>query len=116
MRVSIERGKQVVRNVITKCVVCRRFDGRSYPDVILIVLPASRVSDDPAFINVGVNFAGPLYVKGTPANKESHLTKAHLALFTCAIPRAVQLDLVPELSSQAFIRCFHRFRHDAESP
>ena len=59
--------------MITKCVVCRRFEGRSYPDVIPSALPASRVSDDPALTFVGVDFAGPLYVKGTPANKKSHL-------------------------------------------
>ena len=33
----------------------------------------------------------------------------YLTLFTCASSRAVHLDLVPELSTQAFIRCFHRF-------
>lgn len=95
--------------MISKCVVCRRFEGRSYSDVIPSPLPASRVSDDPAFTYVGVDFAGPLYVKDTPANKKSSLAKIYLTLFTCASSRAVHLDLVPELSTQAFIRCFHRF-------
>ena len=56
-------------------VVCRRFEGRFYPDVIPSALTASRVSDDPAFTYVGVDFAGPLYVKRTPSNQESPFKK-----------------------------------------
>ena len=67
--------------------------GTFYPDVIPSALTASRVSDDPAFTYVGVDFAGPLYVKRTPYNQESHLTKMYLTLFTCASSRAVHLDL-----------------------
>ena len=108
-RFSIQKGRQVVRRVITKCVVCRRFEGRSYPDGIPRAFPASRVRNDPAFTYVDVHFAGPLYVKGTAASEESNLTKMYLALSRCASSRAVHLDLVPELSTQAFIQCFHRF-------
>lgn len=37
------------------------------------------------------------------------MNKAWIALYTCASTRALHLDLVPELSSRAFLRSFKRF-------
>ncbi|XP_041794473.1 uncharacterized protein LOC121607628 [Chelmon rostratus] len=49
-----------------------------------------------------VDFAGPLYVK--PDNK-----KVYIALFTCAVTRAVHLEIVTDLSACAFLLAFRRF-------
>ena len=54
------------------------------------------------FETTGVDFAGPLYVK--PDNK-----KVYIALFTCAVTRAVHLELVTDLSADAFLLAFRRF-------
>ena len=37
------------------------------------------------------------------------MNKVHVALFTCASSRAVHLDLVPDTSCVAFVRCLKRF-------
>jgi hypothetical protein len=37
------------------------------------------------------------------------MTKACIALYTCASTRAVHLELVPNLTADAFIRSFRRF-------
>ncbi|KAL5476354.1 hypothetical protein EMCRGX_G026289 [Ephydatia muelleri] len=56
----------------------------------------------PAFTFTGVDFAGPLYVKGTTA-------KVWVCLYTCCVVKAVHLDLVPNLTTEAFLRSFRRF-------
>eukprot|EP00731_Ephydatia_muelleri_P024188 Em0016g459a len=61
-----------------------------------------RVQEAPAFTFTGVDFAGPLYVKGTTA-------KVWVCLYTCCVVRAVHLDLVPNLTTEAFLRSFRRF-------
>ena len=54
-----------------------------------------------AFSSIGVDFAGPLYVK----NPE----KAWICLYTCCATRAVHLDILTDLSTDSFIRSFRRF-------
>ena len=49
---------------------------------------------------------GPLYVKFSP-QKEG--PKAWLCLYTCAVTRAVHLDLVPDLNTLTFLRSFKGF-------
>ncbi|UYV71077.1 hypothetical protein LAZ67_8001639 [Cordylochernes scorpioides] len=60
-----------------------------------------RVRDATAFEILGVDLAGPLYLK----NK----TKAWIVLFTCAVFRAIHLELVTSLSTEAFIQALRRF-------
>eukprot|EP00731_Ephydatia_muelleri_P022433 Em0015g16a len=73
---------------------CRQFD--------LFKDEQFRVQEAPAFTFTGVDFAGPLYVKGTTA-------KVWVCLYTCCVVRAVHLDLVPNLTTEAFLRSFRRF-------
>ena len=65
-------------------------------------LPECRVKEDFPFANTGVDFAGPLHVK----NPE---LKVWIVLYTCCVTRAVHLDLVPDMSTEAFVRNFQRF-------
>lgn len=65
-------------------------------------LPICRVKEDPAFTYTGVDFAGPLMIR-------SSIPKVWMALFTCYITRAIHLEVVPDQSTQAFIRCLKRF-------
>lgn len=46
---------------------------------------------------VVVDFAGPLYAKDV-FSKKGEINKVCIALFTCAILRAVHLELMPSLS------------------
>ena len=57
------------------------------------------------FENTGVEFAGPLNVKGGVGG----IDKVHTALFTCGVKRAVHLDLVGDKSASTFLRCFRKF-------
>ncbi|GFW07910.1 integrase catalytic domain-containing protein [Trichonephila clavipes] len=54
-----------------------------------------------AFEVVGVDLAGPLYVKGGQ--------KSWIVLFTCATYRAVHLELTSSLSTDAFLLSLRRF-------
>ena len=56
----IPKGRQTVRRVIYRCVICRRAEGKAYAAPPPPDLPEFR---DFAFTNCGVDFAGPLYVR-----------------------------------------------------
>ncbi|GFX74662.1 integrase catalytic domain-containing protein [Trichonephila clavipes] len=66
-----------------------------------VSLPSDRVKDAAVFEVVGVGLAGPLYVKRGD--------KVWIVLYTCAIYRALHLELVSSLSTDAFLLSFRRF-------
>ena len=98
----IIRGRSFVRRFIHSCVVCRRIDGTPYNPPRPPALPESRVKESPPFTFTGIDFAGPLYLRDSDE-------KLWICLFTCAVVRAVHLEVVTSLSAQSFIRCFSRF-------
>ena len=107
-RYWIPRGRQTVRKMIYRCVICRRAEGKAYAALPPPDLPEFRVQQDFAFTNCGVDFVGPFYVRPM-FEKDSEMHKAYIALFTCASSHAIHLDLVPSLEVSPFIRCLKRF-------
>ena len=103
----IVRDRQVVKMIISKCVVCQKIEGKGYGIPYPPPLPPFRFTDEFAFSRIGLDYAGPVYVKDIYTRTK--MNKAYIALYTCASTRALHLDLVPELSSQAFLRSFRRF-------
>ena len=102
------RGKQIVKSVIKPCVVCKYVNARPKfgpppPD-----LPAFRVKYEFAFTNVGIDFAGPLFVKEI-YSYNSMMYKAYILIFTCGATRSVHLELCPNMSCSCLIRCLKRF-------
>ena len=67
-------------------------------------LPTLRVKEVKPFVHTGVDFAGPLFVKTSNSSD-----KVWVCLFTCCIVRAVHLEVVPDLTTEAFLRCMKRF-------
>ena len=102
----VPRGRQV-RSFVRKCVTCQKTNGDTFRPVSSAPLPPSRVSEGQAFSTTGVDYAGPLYVKGSTGDRNP--TKVHIALFTCAVVRAVHLEFAEDLSSEYFIQAFRRF-------
>jgi hypothetical protein len=104
----IVKGRQLIRKVIHSCVPCRRFEGKPYNPADPPPLPKSRIVEDPPFTCMGIDFAGPLYVKNE--DKSSlEMAKTWICLYTCGVTRAVHLELVRELLTEAFLRSFKRF-------
>ena len=105
-RFWIPSGRQVVKKVLSKCCACRRYEGASYRGPPKVNLPKCRLSQKPAFSHVGVDFAGPLYIKDS---KDSDMRKAYIALFSCCSSGALHLELTMDLSVETFIRYLRRF-------
>jgi len=64
------------------------------------------VKSGPAFTFTGLDYAGSLYVKGASKKTEE---KVWICLYTGCVTRAVHLDIVPDLTAEAFLRIFRRF-------
>ena len=98
----IVKGRSFVKKLLQRCVVCRRIHGKPFLFPRSPSLPGFRVQESPPFSYTGVDFAGPLYVKSGEG-------KVWICLYTCCSSRAVHLEVVPDLTAEAFIRCSRRF-------
>ena len=98
-------GRQYVKKVLSKCVVCRRLEGKSFNQQATSDLPDFRLQETLAFTTVGIDYAGPLLVKSEGNSK----SKVWICLFSCNTSRGIHLEVVPDLTSGAFLRCLQRF-------
>lgn len=71
-------------------------------------LPVERVTPDLVFNKVGVDYAGPLQLKSGSTRKPV-IVKTYVCVFVSLSVRAVHLELVSDLSTDAFIACLRRF-------
>ncbi len=101
---SIMRGRQFVRKLIGKCTICRRFEGKPYQAPPTPPPPDFRLREAPPFTATGIDYLGPLFVRTRDKSK-----KIWICLYTCCVMRAVHLDIVPDLTTEGFIRGFWRF-------
>ena len=104
----IPKGRKFVKRILHQCVTCRRIQGLAYKPPQPAQLPEARVSEASAFIHVGIDLAGPVFVK-QKSGSEKEMKKAYICLFTCATSRAMHLELTPDLTTEAFLRCLRRF-------
>ena len=98
----IIKARKVTKSVIISCVPCQRHNSRACNE-IAAPLPRDRVNRAPAFSIVGVDYAGPLYSSEFPSKK------LYILLFTCAIVRAIHLELTESLLTSDFILALRRF-------
>ena len=93
-RFWVVRGRQTVRDVISPCATCKKLEGRSYN----APLPDFRVSDEFAFTQVGVDFAGPVYLRDVFFKSKK--------VFKHTLPSLLVLPLGPSILSLRGLKRF----------
>ena len=102
-RFWILKGRRTVKKVLQSCLACRRL--RLLPvSVPVAPLPKDRIMEASPFDVVGVDFCGPLYYRSTQQS-----AKLYIAVFSCAVTRAVHLELTSDMTARSFILAFRRF-------
>lgn len=100
-------GIREVKKVVNKCVRCFRMKAAASKQ-LMGSLPSERLSAVRAFNVVGVDFCGPFSVKVSRLRKPI-ITKGYVALFVCFSTKAIHMELVSDLTTQAFLACLKRF-------
>ena len=106
-KVWIITGKNAARQVVKNCITCARWSGQTFGQK-MGNFPAARLQGLRAFHIVGVDYAGPLSLKhrkgrGVPTHK------GWICLFVCLTTKAVHLEAVTALTTEAFIAALRRF-------
>ena len=71
-------------------------------------LPAARTTPSPPFSTTGIDYAGPFTIKFS-YTRNPVLVKAYLAIFICFCTKAVHLEVVGDLTTEAFLAALKRF-------
>ena len=82
---------------------CRRVVARAYSKPDPPPLPSVRTRDARPFEITGVDIIGALHIKNTGDSK------VYVYLFTCAVTRAVHLEIVSDLSVETFLQALRRY-------
>ncbi|XP_033346502.1 uncharacterized protein LOC117231808 [Bombus vosnesenskii] len=102
----VDDRSQVWR-AIKGCVRCCRAQP---PPVEYVMgnLPEARVTESRPFTNVGVDYCGPFHIK-EKRDRNRRQIKVYVAIFVCLAIKAVHIELVDDLTSEAFIAALRRF-------
>ena len=100
-------AKRAIRSVVSRCIRCFRTRPTSITP-LMGNLPYARVNHLKPFLHSGVDFAGPISLT-MGKYRGTRTTKAYICIFVCMSVKAVHLELVSDLTSDAFIGAFRRF-------
>ena len=103
----VSRAPRVVRVIYRTCIKCARY--RTSVGVQQMAdLPMERVTPQRPFTVTGIDYAGPikvLFSKGRGATS----TKGYVAIFVCFVVKAIHVEIVSELTAEAFLAAYARF-------
>ncbi|XP_076661051.1 uncharacterized protein LOC143364796 [Halictus rubicundus] len=100
-------GKTTTRQIIRQCVRCFRVKPTSV-EYVMGNLPAARVTEGRPFINSGIDYCGPFFIKERQFRNRTRV-KVYVAVFICFATKAVHLEVVSDLTTEAFIAALKRF-------
>ncbi|XP_029171358.1 uncharacterized protein LOC114940774 [Nylanderia fulva] len=103
----IPRGRAVVKLWLRRCVTCVRWRAAT-PQQLMGSLPKERVTPACPFLNIGVDYAGPVQLR-TSRGRGQRSYKTFIAVFVCLSTRAVHLEAVSDYTADAFLAALRRF-------
>ncbi|XP_036145632.1 uncharacterized protein LOC118646569 [Monomorium pharaonis] len=101
------RGKDIAKYTVRTCMRCFRFAAPA-PKYQMGNLPMDRVVSDHPFEKVGVDYCGPFYIKEKRYRNKNKI-KVYVAVYICFATKAVHLEVVFDLTTEAFIASLRRF-------
>lgn len=102
----VPKARQLAKEIVHACVVCKRHSFKN-AEQQMAPLPLTRTTPSRAFSSIGVDYCGPVQIKVRPG-RTNIILKAYICVFVCLVTRAVHLELVSDMTTQAFIAAFRR--------
>lgn len=100
-------AKNAVKRYVRECVICARQRAENKVQK-MGDLPEIRVTPARPFSISGVDFAGPINVRMSKG-RGAKSTKAYISLFICMCTKALHLEVVSDMTTQAFLAAVRRF-------
>lgn len=101
------KGKYQANKIVRECVTCFRAKPDT-PTPIMGDLPGNRVNPAPPFHTTGLDYAGPFLLRDR-RGRGYRTYKSYIAVFICFVTKAVHLELITGMETEAFLAAFRRF-------
>lgn len=99
------RIRNLARRIFHNCTRCFRCKPKVL-EQLMGELPAERVTPAFPFLHTGVDYCGPFSCRPT---RRATAIKCYVAVFVCLVTKAVHLECVADLTTNAFIAALRRF-------
>lgn len=106
-RYWIINGRNSIKKCIRSCPKCIRYRQEASKQ-LMGNLPMSRVTESYPFFNTGVDYAGPVHIRCSKG-RGIKTYKGYIAVFVCMATKAVHLEAVSDLTTEAFMAALKRF-------
>lgn len=103
----ITNARNVVRKILRECITCRKVSATGSQQ-LMADLPTSRVTPCRVFSRVGVDYCGPFHLKTFPG-KCRQVKRVYICIFVCFAVKAVHLEIVSDLTTEAFLGALKGF-------
>ena len=100
----ITKARRCVRNVLNRCIVCRKLYAKPTSQVMADLHPARINPNMPAFLHVGLDCFGPYHTSFYRGQR-----KRYGCIFTCMSSRAVHIEMLHSLDADSFLNALRRF-------
>lgn len=99
-------AKGSIISSIRRCIKCFR-NSPSTTQYIMGDLPSRRLTPARPFTNCGVDYCGPIMIR-EGRRRNSKLVKAYISIFVCFATKAIHIELVGDLTTEAFLCALKR--------
>lgn len=99
---------RLIRFRLSKCYSCRLLRALPSPQ-FMADLPVDRLEARPPFESCGMDCFGPYQIPLRVTRRSPSSSKIWLLLFCCLYSRAVHIEVLLSMSTEAFINAFRRF-------
>lgn len=100
-------ARRAINHVLSKCTKCFKVNPKPFQP-LMGNLPNPRVSPNKPFSHSGVDYAGPFHIT-LSKNRGVKTCKAYVCLFICLSTKAIHIELVSDLTAEAFLASLRRF-------
>lgn len=100
-------GRNLCKKIVHNCVACFKANPKQYSQK-MGNLPKHRITPDKVFNSTGIDLCGPFLIKNKNQRKGPEI-KVYVCIFICLVTKAVHLELISDLTSQALIATLKRF-------
>ena len=106
-RFYIPQVKRLLKSISRRCIVCQKTYAKNSSQ-LMADLPEVRVTSAHSFSLVGVGYAGPFLYKESNRRKPT-ICKGYVAIYVCLTTKAVFLNLLCDLTMDAFLTSLREF-------
>lgn len=100
-------GRNLSKKIVKQCVKCCRFKAQIVQPP-MAQLPSHRTELEFPFLHIALDYAGAILI-ASKAGRGSKVIKSYICIIVCLAVKAVHLELVTDLTKEAFMAALNRF-------